>query len=179
MKIKISIEKIWISSPSWQRMMLDCRHHDRRACNHINRPIFVAPHHRQIYILFLPVSPLSAAGWLFCLLVLLRVSGCCGCYCLLRLAVWPVDCSSTSGFLLSPLLLCHCRVNMLCRTCGCKQLSIKEGLRKCVCWQHHHLDSVVNSVVNSIVVGTIDRRQTFFSWHVQFFSISPVRTISR
>jgi len=98
----MSIEKLWISSPPWQRWcstaitMMDVHSiaSTGQSCSLITvRYIYCCcQYHHSFHWLIVFVY------W-----CCFKSSGCCGCYCLLRPADWPVDCWSTSVFLLLPL----------------------------------------------------------------------------
>jgi len=102
----------------------------------------------------------------FCLLVLLKVSSCCGCYCLLCPADWPADwpadCWSPFVFLLLPLLLCHCCAHLPFSKCGCQWCSIEDG--QCNVHQHHSH----HQQLHWQHCHWHHQHQTFFSWHMQF-----------
>jgi len=116
----------------------------------INRPILLA-NHWQFYILLLPVSPFLLLVDCFCQRVLLQVSNCCGCYCLLRPADWPVDCCSNLVF-----FFCRFCFAIAMTTCCVASAVADDVLSKR--GDAMFVDSIiiVNSIVNSIVVGTID-----------------------
>jgi len=163
----MSIEKLWLSSPPWQWWcstaitMMDVHSiaSTGQSCSLITvRYIYCCcQYHHSFHWLIVFVY------W-----CCFKSSSCCRCYCLLQLVDWLVDCWSTSVFLLSPLLLCHCHGHLLCSTCSCRRRSIEDG-------QCNVVDSIVivDSVVDSIVIGTIDRRQAFFLLTRAIFRISP------
>ncbi len=132
----MSIEKLWLSSPPWQWWcstavtMTDM--HSIASTGQSCSLITV----RYIYCC---CQSHHSFRWLivFVYWCCFKSSSCCGCYCLLQSVDWLVDCWSTSVFLLSPLLLCHCHGHLLCSKCSCRQRAIEDG--QCnVCWQHHH-----------------------------------------
>jgi len=138
----------------------------------INWPILLT-NHWQFYILLLPVSPFLLLVDCFCQRVLLQVSNCCGCYCLLWPADWPVDCCSNLVF-----FFCRFCFAIAMTTCCVASAVADDVLSKR--GDAMFVDSIiiVNSVVNSIVVGTINHHQMFFSWHMQFSVFHLAHTIS-
>jgi len=169
----MSIEKLWISSPRWQRWcstavtMMDVHSiaSTGRSCSLITvRYIYCCcQYHHSFHWLIVFVY------W-----CCFKSSGCCRCYCLLRPADWPVDCWSTSVFLLLPLCFA-----IVMATCCVARAVADDVLSKMGNAMFVDSTVIVDSVVDSIVVGTpsiIVKR--FFSWHVRFSVFHLARTIS-